>query len=132
MLIYFFIPIILFILIKINIMAILICISLYVREMFCFKQKSSHRRCCCFFRRRGGGFSAHANETINTRLLTLTNSAPLSPTLPHAPAPGVSLAQPGTHRPMTAREKHLGLFWVCPKNNAMFIHFTLILLYFLL
>ena len=31
MLIYFFIPIILFILIKINIMAILICISLYVK-----------------------------------------------------------------------------------------------------
>jgi len=30
------------------------------------------------FRRRGGGFSAHANETINTRLLTLTISAPLS------------------------------------------------------
>ena len=88
-------------------MAILICISLYVREMFCFKQISSHR----FFRRHGGGFSAHANETINTRLLTLTNSAPL-PSLPspHAPAPDVSLAQPGTHRPMTAREKHLGLF----------------------
>lgn len=60
-------------------MAILICISLYVREIFCFKQISSHR----FFRQRGGGFSAHANETINTRLLTLTNSAPLpSLTLP--------------------------------------------------
>ena len=90
-------------------MAILICISLYVRslyvrEIFCFKQISSH----CFFRQRGGGFSAHANETNNTRLLTLTNSAPLPS--PHAPAPDVSLAQPGTHRPMTAREKHLGLF----------------------
>ena len=76
MLIYFFIPIIhIIILIKINIMAILICISLYVREMFCFKQNSSHRRCCCFFRRRGGGFSAHDNETINTQLLT---GSPLS------------------------------------------------------
>ena len=75
MLIYFFIPIILIILIKINIMVILICISLYEREIFCFKQISSYR----FFRQRGEGFSAHANETINTRLLTLTNSAPLPP-----------------------------------------------------
>ena len=85
-------------------MAILISISLNVREIFCFKQISSHP----FFRQRGGGFSAHANETIHTRLLTLTNSAPLPS--PHAPAPDVSLDQPGTLRPMTAREKHLGLF----------------------
>ena len=81
MLIYFFIPITLFILIKINIMAILICISLYVREIFCFN-KLVLIVDVCFFRRRGGGFSVHANETINTRLLTLTNSAPLSLPLP--------------------------------------------------
>ena len=83
-------------------MAILICMSLYVREIFCSKQITSHR----FFRQRGGGFSAHANETINTRLLTLTNSAPLPPRT----GSGRVIGPAGTHRPMTAREKHLGLF----------------------
>ena len=42
MLIYFFIPIILYSFKKIIIMTIFICFSLYVREMFCFKQISSH------------------------------------------------------------------------------------------
>ena len=42
MLTYFFIPIILYSFIKIIIMTIFICFSLYVREMFCFKQISSH------------------------------------------------------------------------------------------
>ena len=87
MLIYFFIPIILYILIKINIMTIFICISLYIREMFSFKQISSHFSITdvCFFRWRTGGFTAHANDNVITRLLTLTNSAPLAlshPTLP--------------------------------------------------
>ena len=58
----------------------------------------------CFFRQLGGGFSAHANETINTRLLTLTSGIAFS--LGSPVTPGVSLAQPGMHGPMKAREKH--------------------------
>ena len=97
-------------------MTIFICISLYVREMFCFKQISSHFTIAdvCFFRRRGRGFSAHANDTIILWLLTLTNLAPLAP-LPTHPFPtgiafslgslGVSLAHAGMHRPMTALEQ---------------------------
>ena len=69
-----------------------ICISLYIREMFRFKQISSHfsNPDVCFFRRRGGGFSAHANDTIILRLLTLTNSAPLAPLPTHPPTTGLS------------------------------------------
>ena len=46
-------------------MTIFIFISLYVREMFRFKQISSYFSIAdvCFFRRRGGGFTAHANDT---------------------------------------------------------------------
>ena len=92
MLIYFFIPIILYILIEINIMTIFICISLSIREMFRFKQISSYISIAdvCFLRRRGGGFSVHANDTIIPRLLTLTNSAPLAPLPTHPPPTGIA------------------------------------------
>ena len=84
MLIYFFIPILLYSLIKINIMTKFICFSLNVREMFRLKQISSHFSVAdgCFFRRRRLFCACklyHYSAIINP------SSAPLAPLEPHPP-----------------------------------------------
>ena len=117
MLIYFFIPIILYDLITINIMTIFIWLSLYKREMFHFQQISSHFSVAdvCFFRRCSGGFSPHANDTINPRLLNLTRlPLPLTPPSPHLAfslnSLGVSLAHAGREGQWQHGSSTLGLY----------------------
>ena len=70
----------------------------------------------CFFRRSGGGFSAHANETINTRLLTLTNSAPLSLTLPPCTGSRRVIGPAGKAQTNDSTGKALGLFECAPRT----------------
>ena len=74
-------------------MTIFICISFYVREMFRFKQISSHFPSLMF------AFSDGAAEIffpimpmIITQLLTLTNSATLTPLPTNQPPTGIGLS----------------------------------------
>ena len=99
MLIYFFISIILYSFKKINIMTIFISFSLYVREMFCFKQISSHFSVTNVFR----------TAEVFLRMSWYRFSVIINPISAPAPRPSPTLPPTamGTVRGMEGGSRHL-------------------------